>query len=48
MVNITRDLALTTVAEGVENYDGFKLFFKLNTYWVQGDYFASPMDAKKC
>jgi EAL domain-containing protein (putative c-di-GMP-specific phosphodiesterase class I)/CheY-like chemotaxis protein len=45
-VNLAKDLGLTTVAEGVENFDDFKLLFKLNVDLVQGYYFAKPMDAK--
>ena len=46
-VNLAKDLGLTTVAEGVENFDDFKLLLKLNVDLVQGYYFAKPMDAKK-
>ena len=46
-VNLAKDLGLTTVAEGVENYDDFKLLLKLNVDLVQGYYFAKPMDASK-
>jgi len=45
-VNLAKDLGLTTVAEGVENFDDFKLLLKLNVDLVQGYYFAKPMDAK--
>jgi len=45
-VNLAKDLGLNTVAEGVENFDDFKLLFKLNVDLVQGYYFAKPMDAK--
>jgi len=44
-VNLAKDLGLTTVAEGVENFDDFKLLLKLNVDLVQGYYFAKPMDA---
>ena len=46
-VNLAKDLGLTTVAEGVENFDDFKLLFKLNVDLVQGYYFSRPMNAKK-
>ena len=45
-VNLAKDLGLATVAEGVENYDDFKLIFQLNIDLVQGYYFAKPMDAQ--
>ena len=45
-VNLAKDLGLTTVAEGVENFDDFKILFKLNVDLVQGYYFAKPMPAK--
>jgi len=45
-VNLAKDLGLNTVAEGVENFDDFKLLFSLNVDLVQGYYFAKPMDAK--
>jgi EAL domain-containing protein (putative c-di-GMP-specific phosphodiesterase class I)/ActR/RegA family two-component response regulator len=45
-VNLAKDLGLNTVAEGVENFDDFKLLFKLNVDLVQGYYFAKPMDAQ--
>lgn len=45
-VNLAKDLGLATVAEGVENYDDFKLLFQLNIDLVQGYYFAKPMDAQ--
>jgi len=45
-VNLAKDLGLNTVAEGVENFDDFKLLFELNVDLVQGYYFAKPMDAK--
>lgn len=44
-VNLAKDLGLATVAEGVENFDDFKLIFQLNIDLVQGYYFAKPMDA---
>jgi len=46
-VNLAKDLGLTTVAEGVENFDDFKLLLQLNVDLVQGYYFAKPMDAIK-
>ncbi len=46
-VNLAKDLGLTTVAEGVENFDDFKLLLQLNIDLVQGYYFAKPMEAKK-
>ncbi|KGJ91785.1 EAL domain-containing protein [Colwellia psychrerythraea] len=45
-VNLAKDLGLTTVAEGVENFDDFKLLFQLKVDLIQGYYFAKPMDAK--
>ncbi|MCJ8295764.1 MAG: EAL domain-containing response regulator [Colwellia sp.] len=45
-VNLAKDLGLTTVAEGVENFDDFKLLFQLKVDLVQGYYFAKPMDPK--
>ncbi len=45
-VNLAKDIGLTTVAEGVENFDDFKLLFKLKVDLVQGYYFAKPMEAK--
>lgn len=45
-VNLARDLGLTTVAEGVENFDDFKLLHHLKVDLIQGYYFAKPMDAK--
>jgi len=45
-VNLAKDLGLNTVAEGVENFDDFKLLFELDVNLVQGYYFAKPMDAK--
>jgi EAL domain-containing protein (putative c-di-GMP-specific phosphodiesterase class I)/AmiR/NasT family two-component response regulator len=44
-VNLAKELGLNTVAEGVENFDDFKLLLKLNVDLVQGYYFAKPMDA---
>ena len=46
-VNLAKDLGLTTVAEGVENFDDFKLLFQLKVDLIQGYYFAKPMDPKK-
>ncbi len=44
-VNLAKDIGLTTVAEGVENYDDFKLVSELGGDLVQGYYFAKPMTA---
>lgn len=44
-VNLAKDIGLTTVAEGVENYDDFKLVSDLGGDLVQGYYFAKPMTA---
>jgi len=44
-VNLSKDLGLTTVAEGVENFDDFKLVLDLGGDLVQGYYFAKPMNA---
>ena len=46
-VNLAKDLGLTTVAEGVENFDDFKLLFQLNVDLIQGYYFAKPMPPEK-
>ncbi|WP_291612548.1 EAL domain-containing protein [Colwellia sp.] len=46
-VNLAKDLGLTTVAEGVENFDDFKILFQLKVDLIQGYYFAKPMDPKK-
>ena len=46
-VNLAKDLGLTTVAEGVENFDDFKLLFQLKVDLIQGYYFAKPMDPKR-
>ena len=45
-VNLAKDLGLTTVAEGVENFDDFKILFQLKVDLIQGYYFAKPMDPK--
>ena len=44
-VNLAKDMGLTTVAEGVENYDDFKLVSELGGDLVQGYHFAKPMTA---
>ncbi len=44
-VNLAKDLGLNTVAEGVENFDDFKLVLSLGVDLVQGYYFAKPMDS---
>ena len=42
-VNLAKDLNLTTVAEGIENFDDFQLILALKVDLVQGYYFAKPM-----
>jgi EAL domain-containing protein (putative c-di-GMP-specific phosphodiesterase class I) len=44
-VNLAKDLGLNTVAEGVENFEDFKLVLELGVDLVQGYYFAKPMDS---
>ncbi|GAW94820.1 MULTISPECIES: EAL domain-containing response regulator [Colwellia] len=46
-VNLAKDLGLTTVAEGVENFDDFQLLYQLNVDLIQGYYFAKPMPPEK-
>ncbi len=45
-VNLAKDLGLNTVAEGVENFDDFKLVLALGVDLVQGYYFAKPMNSQ--
>ncbi len=46
-VNLSKDLQLITVAEGVEYLEDFKFLRELNVDLVQGYYFAKPMSSKK-
>ncbi|WP_197411190.1 EAL domain-containing response regulator [Colwellia sp. TT2012] len=46
-VNLAKDLGLTTVAEGVENFDDFQLLYQLKVDLIQGYYFAKPMPPEK-
>ncbi|WP_286269758.1 EAL domain-containing response regulator [Thalassotalea hakodatensis] len=42
-VALSKDLQLTTVAEGVEYLDDYKFIYQLDVDLVQGYYFAKPM-----
>jgi len=44
-VNLSKDLQLITVAEGVEYFEDFLLLYKFEVDLVQGYYFAKPMTA---
>jgi len=44
-VNLSKDLQLITVAEGVEDFEDFLLLYKFEVDLVQGYYFAKPMTA---
>ncbi len=45
-VNLSKDLQLITVAEGVEYLEDFKYIYQLDVDLVQGYYFAKPMTAE--